>query len=83
MHIHHIMVTFGNIIKYVMEIFQSDILLNTRMNTLPNVASMFGKLQSPIGSSIIGDHESSEASRTKVTSNQRSSVYIGQVVRET
>ncbi|XP_050454236.1 uncharacterized protein LOC126852966 [Cataglyphis hispanica] len=56
----------------------SDILLNTRMNTLPNVASMYGKLQGPIGSSIIKDHESSEASRIKVTSNQRSSVYIGQ-----
>lgn len=52
------------------------------MNTLPNVASMFGKLQGPIGSSIIKDHESSEASRIKVTSNQRSSVYIGQVVRD-
>ncbi|KAL6421599.1 hypothetical protein ACFW04_014220 [Cataglyphis niger] len=56
----------------------SDILLNTRMNTLPNVASMYGKLRDPIGSSIIKDHESSEASRIKVTSNQRSSVYIGQ-----
>jgi len=54
-------------------------LLNTRMNTLPNTASMFSKLQGPIDSFIISDRETNEASRKKVTSNQRSSVYIGQV----
>lgn len=54
-------------------------LLNARLNTLPNTASMFSKLQGPMGSSIISDRESSEASQKKVTSNQRSSVYIGQV----
>lgn len=54
-------------------------LLNTGMNSLPNIASMFNKLQGPIGSSIISDRESNEASRKKMTSNQHSSVYIGQV----
>lgn len=57
-------------------------LLNTGMNTLPNIASMFSKLQGPVGSSIISDRESNEASRKKVTANQRSSVYIGQVEEE-
>ncbi|XP_072762071.1 uncharacterized protein [Anoplolepis gracilipes] len=51
----------------------SNILLNT-----PNVASVFGKLQDPISSSILPNRERSEASRTIITSNQRSSVYIGQ-----
>lgn len=56
------------------------------MGTLPNAP--FGNLQTPsngqvgpIGPSIIQDYERNEGSRTRVTSDQRSSVYIGQVVK--
>lgn len=42
-----------------------------------------GQIQGPIGPSpIIQDRERNEASRTKVTSDQRSAVYIGQVVKK-
>jgi hypothetical protein len=58
------------------------------MGTLPNAASAIGNLQmpninnaqpqGPIGP-IVQDRDMTEASRTRVTSDQRSSVYIGQV----
>jgi len=65
-------------------------LLNTRMGTLPNAASTIGNLpntnnaqsQGPIGP-IVQDRDMTEASRTRVTSDQRSSVYIGQVHKYT
>lgn len=61
-----------------------------QMGTLPNVASTIGNLQTPITNSvqvqgpigpIIQDRDRIEASQTRVTSNQHSSVYIGQVVK--
>lgn len=71
-------------------ILQSDILLNTRMGTVPNVASTMSNLQIPLTnsvqtqdpvSSIFQDYDRNEASRNRVTSDQRSSVYIGQVMK--
>jgi hypothetical protein len=56
------------------------------MGTLPNApfgnpqTPSNGQVQGPIGP-IIQDHERNEGSRTRVTSDQRSSVYIGQVVK--
>ncbi|KAL0133495.1 hypothetical protein PUN28_000910 [Cardiocondyla obscurior] len=62
----------------------SDILLNSQMGAIPNAAfgnqqtSSTGQAQGPAGSSIFQDRERNEASRTRVTSDQRNSVYIGQ-----
>lgn len=58
------------------------------MGRLPNAAlgnmqtQNSGQIQSPIGPPIFQDRERNEASRTRVTSDQRSSVYIGQVVNK-
>ncbi|KAL0133492.1 hypothetical protein PUN28_000910 [Cardiocondyla obscurior] len=63
----------------------SDILLNSQMGAIPNAAfgnqqtSSTGQAQGPAGSSIFQDRERNEASRTRVTSDQRNSVYIGQI----
>lgn len=61
------------------------------MGLLPNAASTVSTLQTPnannvqaqgpVGPSITQDRERNEASQTKVTSDQHSSVYIGQVIR--
>lgn len=60
------------------------------MGTLPNAVSTIGNLQIPITNSvqtqdpigpIVQDYDRSEASRNRVTSDQRSSVYIGQVTK--
>lgn len=58
------------------------------MGVVPNAAfgnlqtPNSGQVQSPIGPPIIQDRERNEASRTRVTSDQRSAVYIGQVVKK-
>lgn len=58
------------------------------MGRLPNAAfgnlqtPNSGQIQSPIGPPIFQDRERNEASRTRVTSDQRSAVYIGQVVNK-
>jgi len=59
------------------------------MGTLPNgpfsnlQTPNSGQVQSPIGPPrIVQDRERDEASRTRVTSDQRSAVYIGQVVKK-
>jgi len=58
------------------------------MGTLPNAASTIGNLQMPnINNAqlqgpinrVVQDRDMTEASRTRITSDQRSSVYIGQV----
>jgi len=56
------------------------------MGTLPNAASTIGNLQMPNNaqlqgpiSRVVQDRDMTEASRTRITSDQRSSVYIGQV----
>lgn len=58
------------------------------MSAIPNAA--FGNLQTPSSGQVQGpnrppifqDRERNEASRTRVTSNQRGAVYIGQVVKK-
>lgn len=63
-------------------------LLNTQMGVMPNAAfgnpqtPNSGQVQGPVGPSIIQDRERNESSRTRVTSDQRSAVYIGQVVKK-
>lgn len=62
-------------------------MLNTQMGRLPNAFASIGNLpvannaqatQGPVGP-LVQDRDRNEATRTRVTSDQRSSVYIGQV----
>lgn len=62
------------------------------MGLLPNAPSTIAnsqtpnanniQAQGPIGPPITQDRERNEASQTRVTSDQHSSVYIGQVIKE-
>lgn len=58
------------------------------MGAIPNAAfgnlqtPNSGQVQGPIGPTIFQDRERNEASRSRVTSDQRSAVYIGQVIKK-